>query len=98
MHRTLIRRLPSSGKVNNQLGYPDNEEKRPARQTCVYLLLLPPYTSLSFSLMFVCFKNLLLAVDYIVNLEDELRKYVELYQLEAGSNPESSLEDHERER
>ncbi|KAI7817724.1 hypothetical protein BC939DRAFT_496459 [Gamsiella multidivaricata] len=38
------------------------------------------------------------AVDYILSLEDELRKYVDLYQLEAGSNPESSLEDHERER
>ncbi|KAF9111298.1 hypothetical protein BGX27_005137 [Mortierella sp. AM989] len=38
------------------------------------------------------------AVDYIMALEDELRKYVDLYQLEAGSNPESSLEDHERER
>lgn len=38
------------------------------------------------------------AVDYIISLEDELRKYVELYQLETGSNPESSLEDHERER
>ncbi|KAF9897788.1 hypothetical protein BX616_004978 [Lobosporangium transversale] len=38
------------------------------------------------------------AVDYIVALEEELRKYVDLYQMEAGSNPESSLEDHERER
>ncbi|KAK3828854.1 MAG: hypothetical protein J3Q66DRAFT_323742 [Benniella sp.] len=38
------------------------------------------------------------AVDYILSLEEELRKYVDLYQLETGSNPESSLEDHERER
>jgi hypothetical protein len=46
--------------------------------------------------MFICFG--FLAVDYILTLEEELRKYVDLYQLETGSNPESSLEDHERER
>ncbi|KAG0297839.1 hypothetical protein BGZ97_004212, partial [Linnemannia gamsii] len=37
------------------------------------------------------------ATDYILLLEEELRKYTDLYQLEAG-DPESSLEGHERER
>ncbi|KAF9085666.1 hypothetical protein BGX23_009460 [Mortierella sp. AD031] len=38
------------------------------------------------------------ATDYILLLEEELRKYTDLYQLEAGGDPESSLEGHERER
>ncbi|GJJ73928.1 hypothetical protein EMPS_06286 [Entomortierella parvispora] len=39
------------------------------------------------------------AVDYILLLEDELRKYTDVYQMEAGGeDPESSLEGHERER
>ncbi|KAF9282668.1 hypothetical protein BGZ68_005828, partial [Mortierella alpina] len=37
------------------------------------------------------------ATDYILLLEEELRKYTDLYQLEAA-DPESSLEGHERER
>ncbi|KAK3846302.1 MAG: hypothetical protein J3R72DRAFT_471875 [Linnemannia gamsii] len=37
------------------------------------------------------------ATDYILLLEEELRKYTDLYQLESG-DPESSLEGHERER
>ncbi|KAF9551671.1 hypothetical protein EC957_006564 [Mortierella hygrophila] len=37
------------------------------------------------------------ATDYILLLEEELRKYTDMYQLEAG-DPESSLEGHERER